>query len=233
MTLVIAHRGASGYATENTPDAFRKAFALKADGIELDLWPSAEGEPFVHHDENLKRIYGRDALIHQTPCATLHEAGVPTLAEVLEILPANAFAFLEIKGNVEARLAEDLRHHASRLAFLPVIGFNHAQLMRFKRLLPEATIGLTYDKRLLETTPPAQWAEMIMRDCAQAGAEHVNLDFRLATPALIETLHNNGLNVNLWTVNHSADLRTLRGLPLHSVMSDYPDRARSILHGEG
>lgn len=233
MTLVIAHRGASGYVTENTTEAFRKAFALKADGIELDLWPSLEGELFVHHDESLKRIYNLDGLIHQSPSADLRNAGVPTLTEVLEILPERAIAFLELKGNVEARLAEDLRRHIPRLAFLPVIGFNHNQLIRLKQLLPEATIGLTYDKNLLGAIPPIQWAEAITHACAQAQAEHVNLDFRLTTPALIKTLHGNGLKVNLWTVNHNADLHALRDLPLYSVMSDYPDRARAVLHGEG
>ena len=99
MTYVWAHRGASGYAPENTLEAFALADKMKADGIELDVHLSKDGEIIVTHDENVQRVTcGVDAMVKDLTLAELKKLDVyngiegyrnvriPTLPEVLDFL---------------------------------------------------------------------------------------------------------------------------------------------------
>ena len=97
-TKVWAHRGASGYRPENTLEAFELAIRQGADGIELDVHTSADGELIVMHDENVDRVTDGTGLIKDMTLAQLKELKVstpaepsgiyhiPTLAEVLELM---------------------------------------------------------------------------------------------------------------------------------------------------
>ena len=65
-TTVMAHRGASAYAPENSLFSFQKAIDMKAQGIELDIYETADGKLVIHHDNNIKRMSGIDAKISET-----------------------------------------------------------------------------------------------------------------------------------------------------------------------
>src|SRR5512140_2542862 len=107
---IIAHRGASADAPENTLAAFRLALELGADGVELDVWRCATGEVVVHHDEDTRRVAGAALLVPDAPLAALRALDVgawkgerfrgeriPLLAEVLAALPA-AVVNVELKS---------------------------------------------------------------------------------------------------------------------------------------
>lgn len=112
--LIVAHRGASYDAPENTLAAFRLAWEQGADGIEGDFHLTADGEIACIHDKDTERVAGVKHVVAETPLATLRQLDVgawknpkfagermPTLAEVLAIVPAGKMFFIELKVGVE------------------------------------------------------------------------------------------------------------------------------------
>ncbi len=101
--IIIAHRGASADATENTLDAFRLAWQQGADAIETDLRRTADGHVVALHDASLSRIHGVNRRLGDLTLAEIKRAAplVPTLPEVLATCPLAARVVLELKENLE------------------------------------------------------------------------------------------------------------------------------------
>lgn len=153
--LVAAHRGASRLAPENTLCAFRKALALGARAIELDVQLTSDGEVIVLHDRRLERTTNGTGLAVETSFARIREldAGswfdpefaderVPRLEEVLDAVRGLAFVNIELKPGslddlgLEARVAAIVRNHGMDNDAL-VMSFDHVAVMRAKRLAPD------------------------------------------------------------------------------------------------
>ena len=101
-TKVWAHRGASGYRPENTLEAFELAIRQGADGIEMDVHTSADGELIVMHDENVDRVTDGTGLIKDsTPAEPSGIYHIPTLAEVLELMRTTDMMInIELKNSI-------------------------------------------------------------------------------------------------------------------------------------
>ena len=240
MTYVWAHRGASGYAPENTLEAFALADKMKADGIELDVHLSKDGEIIVTHDENVQRVTcGVDAMVKDLTLAELKKLDVyngiegyrnvriPTLPEVLDFLKTNnLYLNIELKtGIVLYDGIEQKTIDAVRAAGLQdrVIysSFNHYSLLKVRRLDPNAVCGLLYDAMLYQ---PWDYAR-------QLGVQALHPHFSEPTfvTGEVEAAHRLGLSVNVWTVNEEADLRRMAEMGCDGIISNYPDVALRVL----
>ena len=240
MTYVWAHRGASGYAPENTLEAFALADKMKADGIELDVHLSKDGEIIVTHDENVQRVTcGVDAMVKDLTLAELKKLDVyngvegyrnvriPTLPEVLDFLKTNnLYLNIELKtGIVLYDGIEQKTIDAVRAAGLQdrVIysSFNHYSLLKVRRLDPNAVCGLLYDAMLYQ---PWDYAR-------QLGVQALHPHFSEPTfvTGEVEAAHRLGLSVNVWTVNEEADLRRMAEMNCDGIISNYPDVALRVL----
>ena len=162
MTKIWAHRGASGYAPENTMEAFRLADEMKADGIELDVQLTKDGEVVVLHDEVIDRVsngrgYVRDYTLEEvkkfTFCNThpeYKEATIPTLKEVLAYIKTTSMTInIELKtgvffydGLAEKTLA--LVKDAGMEDRVIYSSFNHYTIRDIQKLNPQAKTGLLY-----------------------------------------------------------------------------------------
>lgn len=226
--LIIAHRGASGYAPENTLAAMEKALSLNAEAIELDVH-NVEGELMVFHDRRLEGKSNGQGLIHQTSQQalariTVQGEPIPSLWQVLKLVAARCSVNIELKGcnTVEPFIA--LYHRAiDELGYKPeqllVSSFNHPYLAELKSQLKEA-----YVAPLLASIP---------LDLAQVGvtleAYSINLDISFISKALIEDAHAKGLKVFVYTVDNADDIRALDALKVDGVFSNYPDKALAAL----
>ena len=170
--LIFAHRGASAVAPENTLPAFTKALEMGADGIELDVQATADGELVVLHDFNLERTTTGSGLLRKRAVAQLVEidAGVrfnrdfagtpiPTLEQVLELTADRCIVNVEIKnmdwdGGPEAgpltRVVQRRRLHDRVI----VSSFNPFALRKMRRLDPAIPLGLLYVPRLPSPVGP-------------------------------------------------------------------------------
>src|SRR5699024_8402340 len=161
--LIMAHRGASGNAPENTMAAFQLAVDEGADGIELDVHLSKDGEIVVIHDDTLNRTTNGTGNVHEKDLAELktYDAGswfdpkfseerIPLLQEVIDILPESVFLNIEIKNSpivhtgIEQKLV-DLLGKNNRLNDTLISSFDHESLYTIKKLAPELKIGIIYN----------------------------------------------------------------------------------------
>ena len=229
--LVIAHRGASGNAPENTLAAFKKAVALGATFIETDLQLSRDARFVAIHDATVNRTTNGQGAVHEMTLADLRrlDAGswfgsefagerIPTLEEIFEFSKKNDVVFyLEIKPvgswGGEHALIGALRE-SGEIPRTVVISFDAAILLSLRNIEPTLMTGLLYDG-LIEN--PLDKAVAI-------GARQLAVRGDLVTPAMLAEAQKKDLQVVCWTVNHPAHMRMLMAAGVDGIMTDYPER---------
>ena len=167
-TKVWAHRGASGYAPENTLDAFRKAVEMGADGIELDVQMTKDGELVVIHDETIDRVSNGKGWVKDYTYEELKKFNfnkthleytkeeIPTLEQVyLLIKPTNLTINVEIKTGIvfypgiEGRVLE-LTERLGMKERVIYSSFNHYTIRKIKELDPQAKTGMLYEDGIID-----------------------------------------------------------------------------------
>ena len=236
---IIAHRGARGHAHENTHSAFNLAYRMGADGIELDVQCCASGEVVVIHDDTIDRTSDGSGAVAELTLNQLREfdfgrffgpdfAGepIPTLAEVIEGLPARAIINIEIKNKgtktngEEAGVAELIRRTKLHDRVL-VSSFNPFVLRRMRRIDPRVPIAYLY-----EAKSPLFLRPLPVRTLLRPQALHP--DFRIVTRRMVQAAHRRGYAVNTWTVNDPTDLARMIACGVDSIITDYPDRLTGL-----
>jgi glycerophosphoryl diester phosphodiesterase len=229
--LVIAHRGASGHAPENTLAAFKKAVALGATFIETDLQLSRDARFVAFHDVILNRTTNGQGSVHDMTLAELRrlDAGswfgseyagerIPTLEEILAFSKKNDVVFyLELKPGGswggEHALIGALRE-SGEIPRAVVISFDASIVLSLRKIEPTLMTGLLYDGQI----------ENPLEKAVEVGARQLLVRGDLVTPALLAGAKKKDLQVVCWTVNHPAHMRLLIAAGIDGIMSDYPDR---------
>jgi glycerophosphoryl diester phosphodiesterase len=237
--LVIAHRGASGNAPENTLAAFRKAVALGATFIETDLQLSRDAHFVAIHDETVNRTTNGQGAVHGMTLTELRrlDAGswfgsefagerIPTLEEILEFSKKNDVVFyLEIKPGGswggEHALIGSLRE-SGEIPRVVVISFDATIVLNLRKIEPTLMTGLLYDGQI----------ETPLDKAVAIGARQLLVRGDLVTPALLAEARKKDLQVVCWTVNHPAHMRMLAAAGVDGIMSDYPDRLAAAVKRE-
>lgn len=235
--LVIAHRGASHDAVENTLAAFRLAREQGADGVELDVMRCATGEVVVFHDDELDRLGKRPGLVRATSLAELREIRlgtglgggerIPLLDEVLEEL-GPLLVNVELKSQSQfaddglaASVAEILSRHAAGARAI-VSSFDPWLLGRFRLRARTIATGLLFAHD--QSLPLRRaWAASLLRPAA-LHPEAVLVDARA-----VFDWHARGYALNVWTVDDPAELRLLGALGVDGVITNRPKFARAVL----
>jgi len=245
--LRIGHRGASGHEPENTLRSIRRALALGANGIEIDVRLTRDGELAVFHDARLSRVTDGGGLLARRTLAELRQldAGkgekIPTLREVLDLLAGRAWLNIELKapgtGAAVLREAERaIREGGWNPRDLVVSSFDRGELAAMLRCAGTSeTAGLAKTGRspgvprvpfgigVLVSRRPASLARL----AAPLGATSLHLPRRLAIPTLITRAHSLGLRVYVFTVNDGAEIARLKSMGVDGVFTDFPERALS------
>lgn len=229
---VLAHRGASGLAPENSLEAFALAVRLGADGVELDVQRCATGEVVVFHDADLARLAGDPRRVAEVSFAELRAvrlaggARIPTLAEAYEAA-APLLVNVELKldharpTGLEAAVVEIVRQVAGETRTL-FSCFHPVPLWRLRRLAPHLPRGLLFGSD--QARPWRRGWHLWGTPATAAHPEHV-----LCTPGRVRRWHARGLAVNAWTVNAPERVRALADLGVDAVITDRPDLARAAL----
>ena len=234
--LAIAHRGASGYAPENTLAAFRRAVAQGATFIETDLHLTRDAHFIAVHDETVDRTTNGQGLVHQMTLAELRrlDAGswfasefmserIPTLDEILDFSRKNDVVFyLELKPNGfwggEHALISALRN-SSEIARSVIISFDPAILSSLRKIEPTLMTGLLHDGSV----------ENPFEKALEIGARQLVIRGDLVSPNVIQQARKQDLQVVCWTVNSPAHMRMLASAGVDGIMTDYPDRLLAVL----
>ena len=237
--LVIAHRGASGNAPENTLAAFKKAVALGATFIETDLQLSRDARFVAIHDVTVNRTTNGQGAVHDMTLTELRrlDAGswfgsefagerIPTLEEILEFSKKNDVVFyLEIKPagtwGGEHALVSALRE-SGEIPRVVVISFDASIVLSLRKIEPTLMTGLLYDGQI----------ENPLGKAVEIGARQLLVRGDMVSPALIAEAAKKDLQVVCWTVNHPAHMRMLAAAGVDGIMSDYPDRLAAAVKKE-
>ena len=229
---VIAHRGASGAAPENTMAAFEKAISEKADWIELDVQENADGVVIVQHDSDFKRV-GRDDL--KTWNATNEELRVldvgswfgpgfsdqrvPTLRQVLERAKGVLDVVIELKY-----YGHDKQLESKVVEIVEETGMEpHIMLMSLKRegLRRAAALRPNWTRGLLNTVS--------VGDLTRLDLDFLALNSAAASLSQIRRAHKRGMKVYAWTINDPVQLSVMMSRGVDGVITDRPDVAREVL----
>jgi glycerophosphoryl diester phosphodiesterase len=222
--LVIAHRGASSVELENSLAAFRAAAPQGADGVELDVHATADGEPIVHHDETIDGTH--IARSTAKAIAALHLKNgepVPTLAQALAAIAPRLQVFIEVKTldpRWDARLFETMDRGPNPAGYA-VHGFDHRIVRRLHEKRPGLRCGV-----LSSSYPVRPLAAL-----TDAGASILWQERTVADQMLVRTLHDAGTSLFVWTVDEPADLTRFVALGVDGICTNFPARARQAVDG--
>ncbi len=235
---IFAHRGASGYAPENTMRAFALACDMKAHGVELDVQLTRDRQVVVIHDETTDRVTGVKGRVAEMTYAELAKLSVinavdgretdriPLLKDVLALLKERGLEVnIELKNSVlpyegMEEIVMQLVEEAGMKEHTIYSSFNHYSLAVVKSIDRSAKCGLLYSCMLYEP-----W-----RYAASFGMDALHPHFlELRVPGEVEKSHHLGLMVNPWTVNSETDLRSVIAAGADCIITNYPDVALRLL----
>jgi glycerophosphoryl diester phosphodiesterase len=246
---IVAHRGASFDAPENTLAAERLAWAQGADAVETDIHLTKDGQIIVCHDKTTKRTAGRDLPILAQTLEELRrlDAGswkdpkfagekLPTLEEQIALIPAGKRMLVEIKVGPEIvpELSRVLQRTGASPQNITFISFNYDALQAVRKTLPAyRTLYLMGYKAADPKTPKAKKQPTIDEVIAQAkAAKFTGLDLQHTwplTPADVKKIRAAGLELHVWTVDDVTVARHWMGLGVASITTNRPGWLREQL----
>lgn len=222
--LIIGHRGAMGYETENTMLSFQKALDLFVDMIEIDVYVIKTGEVVVFHDKTLKRLASsleniEDLTLEEVKNINLignHQ--IPTLIEVIEFIDKRVPLNIELKGQKTALPTQKIIENYKNHHFL-ISSFDWDELKIFRKLNSKIPIALLSQQNHLDAIPIAK----------KLNAIAVNPWFFTLTKHEVEEIHNNGFQVYTYTVNEITDIKEAIYFGVDGMFCNFPDRIHSCL----
>ena len=240
MSLIYGHRGASGYAPENTLEAFWLSMDMGAEGFELDVHMSRDGELVVIHDETVDRTTDGTGLVRELTqkqlkaldasngMAAYRGAKIPTLEEVFALVQnTNHVVNVEIKTDdwFYPGIEEKCLALAAKMGVEDRIlysSFNHHTLMKLRRLKPDAKLGMLFGDIMVE---PWVYARPLNVDYLHP------MKMNIYVPGFPEGAAASGLGVNMWTINDEQTMR--RCLETGAgIITNYPDVAVALRDGK-
>lgn len=239
-TLIIAHRGASAYAPENTIAAFQKAVELNADAIELDAKLTLDGEIVVIHDQTLERTTNGKGLVKNSTIEELRklDAGsffaeefqgekIPTLREVLENFSDKLMINIELTNynSIFDGLAKKTALLVKELGIQKSIffsSFHPINLIISKKILPEIPVAL------LAIPGKAGWVSRssLMR---WVSPNLIHPYFKDVDKTYIEKQHRQKRKVNIWTINDPDEMEKFVRAKIDGLITDDPIAGRKII----
>jgi glycerophosphoryl diester phosphodiesterase len=230
--LVIAHRGASHDAPENTLAAFRRAADERADLVELDVQETSDGVVVVAHDSDLMKVGNSPLKIWEATAEALRQVDigsyrsaefsderVPTLEEALEACRGKARVNIELKeyGHGQ-RLAErvvEIVEAAGMQDQIVTMSLSRDLVEAMKKLRPEWTSGLLTAKAI--------------GNLSGLPVDFLAVESGMATRRFIRLAHAAGKPVYVWTVNDPQRMIRMIGLGVDGLITDRPEVARDVI----
>ncbi|WP_087971615.1 glycerophosphodiester phosphodiesterase [Oceanobacillus rekensis] len=241
MTQIIAHRGASKYAPENTMPAFELAYRMKAEGIETDVQLTKDNIPVLIHDEHVKRTTGHSGYVKDYTFDELSQldagswfsdefagTSIPSLEEFLKwIIDKPLELNIELKNskidysNIE-KIVYEMVEHYKLLERTTLSTFNHESVKRLKPINETIGVALLTSRKRKDL---ADYAKIL-------GANALHVKYRLINKALVQQCKQGDLALRVYTVNKPSHMMNCFLLGCDGIFTDVPNTAlmyRSIL----
>lgn len=231
--LIIAHRGASSIAPENTLKAFKKAIELKADCIEFDIHKSKDGEIVIMHDANTYRTTGHYGSVKEMTLEELRQLDcgdgekIPTLRELVRLAKGKIGLNCEVKVRGIAEQIIKILNEEDSLKTTIISSFKHDILLKIQKLEPRIKLAS------LEPTKTGwirSWISRrkLIRVAINNKFYAINPFFKLVNRNFIAKTHNNNLKIFPWTVNSDSAIKKLINLGVNGIITNDVEKVRKL-----
>ena len=225
--IVIGHRGAMGHALENTIESVEKAINLKVDGIEIDVFKSKSGELIVYHDPSLSRLSNSNAFIEQISLDSIKKIeligglSIPTLNEVIDIIPEKIFLNIELKGdNTAQETNKIIIKYLSKSNLNPskfiISSFRWDELKKFRNINKDVPIAILVDS-LYKIDNAIKLAKEI-------NAVALNPNNNFITNQIVNKIQSNNIKVYPYTINTPKNIKRMKSMGVDGIITDFPER---------
>ncbi len=213
--VIIGHRGADGLP-ENTIPSFERALEQGADGFELDVRKSGDGQLVVVHGS----VVGPHS-VQSTAFEEFRDLGdgfqIPLFEDVLRQFGKKTFMDIELKTGGFEEEAVALIKKRAKVSKMMVSGFDTDSLNKVHELCPELRLGFIYNRTQVEESRHNSPIDVVIPQ------------FRLASRELITDVHDEELQVYAWTVNEESEMNRLISLGVDGMITDQPAKLAAVL----
>lgn len=221
MFLKVGHRGAKAYEIENTLESFIKAIELGANAIELDVRISKDAQLIISHDDNLKKVFGKDVRINKATLEDLkHLTGnrIVSLEEALRFIDRKAEKILvELKEAGYENKVMDVIGKEKLEDRVIIVSFHEEVLSHVRSLNRKIETGLIYTK----FKNPIDTA-------LKLNAQYLVPLYRFVHRRDIAKAHKSNLKVIIWTINTTVEAQNYIAKDVDGIATDKPDIFRRI-----
>ena len=216
-----------GHALENTIESVKKAIQLNVDGIEIDVFKSKTGELVVYHDPFLSRLSNSNAFIEQISLDSIKKVelkgglSIPTLKEVIDIIPEKIFLNIELKGSNTAFktnkvIIEYLKEFNLQPSKFIISSFRWDELKKFRDLNKDIPIAILVDS-LYKIDNAIKLAKEI-------NAIALNPNNKFITKKIVNKIQSNNIKVFPYTINSPKNIKRMKFMGVDAIITDYPER---------
>ncbi len=229
VPLIIAHRGASADAPENTLAAFRRAMALNADAIELDVYLTRDEVPVVFHDDNLRRLTGTRGRLSGKTWLELKplrvrksDEGIPRLADVLAVTRRRIVVQIELKRGTPVAPVIAVIKKARAASWVILASFEPSIFAEAAKLAPTIPRMLISEGRRSLVSIARQ-----LKACEAHGLSINHRAIRTAADAAFFQVR--GFSVWCWTVNDARAATRLINCGIDGLLGDNPALLKRLI----
>ena len=218
-----------GHVLENTIESVQKAIELNVDGIEIDVFKSKTGELVVYHDPFLSRLSNSNAFIEQISLDSIKKIEliggyfIPTLKEIVDIIPEKIFLNIELKGQdtsfeTNKIITNYLKTYNFPISKFIISSFRWDELKKIRSINKDIPIAILVDS-LYKIDDAIKLAKQI-----NAVALNPNKEF--ITKEIVNKIQSKNIKVYPYTINTPRNIRKMRSMGVDAIITDYPERIK-------
>ncbi|MEZ6143567.1 MAG: glycerophosphodiester phosphodiesterase [Zavarzinella sp.] len=243
---IIGHRGASFDAPENTLASVELSWKQQADGTEIDVYLSKDGEIVVLHDKDTKRTAGKAGLVHEMTVAELQQLDVgswkspkfaneriPTLQQVLKTIPQGKRLFIEVKCGPEIaeKLDAVLQANKRPKEETVIISFNSDVIAAMEKRRPDLVSYWIVSLNTSKVKPKAPTAASLIKKAKEIGADGLDLSANASVldAEYAKAILDAKLKLCVWTVNDVELAKKMIAVGVEGITTDRPGWLREQL----
>ena len=218
-----------GHVLENTIESVQKAIELNVDGIEIDVFKSKTGELVVYHDPFLSRLSNSNAFIEQISLDSIKKIEliggyfIPTLKEIVDIIPEKIFLNIELKGQDTAFetnkiIINYLNTYNFPVSKFIISSFRWDELKKIRSFNKDIPIAILVDS-LYKIDDAIKLAKQINAVSLKPNKEFI-------TKEIVNKIQSKNIKVYPYTINTPRNIRKMRSMGVDAIITDYPERIK-------
>ena len=229
---ISAHRGGSIEAPENTIESFEYSIELGSSYIETDVQLSSNGIPYIFHDDDLKRLFGKNIIFNSLHSDEIDELKlfdkykIPTLESTLQKFPNTLFQ-IDVKTDEVVLPTMEVIKKTNSTDKVCIASFSSKRLKQVHKLYPEICLSMgPFEVMKLLLASFGLYRNKVPGNCLQIPIYQYGI--KLVTKRFINYIHSIGLKIHVWTINDEDTMQKLIDLGVDGIITDRPKALKDL-----